>query len=475
MQNLMMKTLSRVLFLSWIGFSFIFGMAYAERDRAFTGSDLYGRHIRALSMGNAFTAVAKTGETALFYNPAGLATTFPNVDEWQVAFGVNVDAAVALPTRDLIEDLEDIEGSSDAEEINNFVDQNDDDLHFIGAQVSAYGFYQQQKPFALSWLDRIGVAGQTYTTLQTLLSFPKIGSSSIDIEGQDADSITDQIDTILQNDFNVELSDSEIQQLNQEIANLLANEEDLSDEQEIVNNAIQRGVDAELLLLQMNSTGLGIATLEDRVKIGLNFKSYSATIHQLDNYPVAQAIAEDFDIEDAAPEEKADAVGVDIGGLFTFQGFLADWNPQIGLVWQDIGGVDFGDDVNVEIVETVNIGASVTREFGPALLLVATDIKDITGNYFQKDAAGDKHGRTFTQRFHLGAEVGLWEAADLENRYLYIRSGINQGQFTFGVEGSTPWNILRVGYARYGVDLGNEDESEIQTHEMVYFSLGAVI
>ena len=447
----------------------------AERSVSFTGTDLYGWHIRALTMGNAFTAVAKTGETALLYNPAGLATTYS--DDFNIAFAANADLSYATATRELAEDLEKTEGSSDSEAIDAFVSKYEDDTQVFDAQFSGYLAYQQEKPFrALRGLNRIGAGIQRNVRLLTQLQFPRLGSKTINFN-QTAAQVADDVTAILLSDYDIVLDANEKQDLTESIQELKDDEGvNLAEQESIINRMVQRGIDAQIFLLEMTNAGLAGSTLDQLLKTGLSIKSYNLTALQLNNYPIAQAVSEDFKIEEAAPEQSATATGFDIGALYSFEKFfLSDWHPQIGVVWQNIGGVDFGKDANVELVDSLNIGVSVTKEIDFALLIVAADITDITGNYYRLDEDGKQNRRSFIQRFHFGTEVGLWEAAAMENRYLYLRSGFNQGQFTFGVEASLPWNILRIGYGRYGLDLGDESESDILTKEIIYLSLGGVI
>lgn len=445
-----------------------------DRLAGLSGVDLYRQNFRAVSMGNAFTAVAKSADTALEYNPAGLATVFK--DKWAFAIGANVDVRIPGNARKIADDVDDMEGESDPYVIDDFVSKYEDDIFSFGSRIDLlYMQYQLKKPFdsQKNWLDRLGIGIHGHAGVDFNLSFPDMSTSSINTANKSKEEIADQIDSVLKKEFKVTLNDDEKEKLEEEIGGM--DRSDLAAFDKVVNRTIKKGISVDFQAYTRQSGGIAIATQNEKLKLGVSLNQYYIIHRNPGTYSLAEGIAQDIDFEEKAPEETSSGTTFDLGAIYSFDNFWKKWNPQLGFTWQDVGGLDFGKDVNVEIVDTINMGGSLTRNYGWFQVIAAMDFTDITDNSYKRDSDGDTVGRSFSQRTHIGLELGFWEAAAMENHYIYLRGGLNQGQPCYGVELSLPWNLVRVGYSNWGLDMGNSKDSDTTSKEIVFVSLGLVI
>lgn len=443
--------------------------AHADRNILFTGFEFTKKHPRALGMGNAFVALSHTAETAVKYNPAGLAHTYD--DDYYVEASVLIAAGVRQESVNFINDAEDVSGTSDANIIDDFVGDYEDDTQGVFAAVDTTLAYRS-KVESLSWIQRYGVGLFYHAGVVGTGNFPVISDSAVDITGKTSEQIAEEVADELERQ-SVFLSDAEIDQLAAEIEDL--DESEVEAFQNLVNRMVQRGISYNAYALESRGAALAVSTLDDNLKLGMNFKSYRLSHYSLDSQPIGEAVATELDLLDAGQDENSTASGFDFGATYEFREWMEGWVFRTGALWTNAGGVEFSEEIDVALTDTLNLGFAAEKEYGIAKLLLSLDIHDVTGNWNRFDTDGDKIRHTFTQRTHFGMEIGLWENGDMDNRYVYLRTGSNQGQGTYGVELALPYDILRVGYVGYGEDLGDEDQDDVVQNVLFYMAGGFTI
>ena len=131
----------------------------------------------------------------------------------------------------------------------------------------------------------------------------------------------------------------------------------------------------------------------------------------------------------------------------------------VGLVAQNIGGLDLGTTLDAEPQE-VHFGVSMDLELGLLKLIPAIDLRGIQTT------------RTRTNRVHAGVEFGLFPNST-GGSLLSLRAGSNEGYATAGAELNFFNRSLILGGARYYEELGDgTTKAQSPLRQLIYFSAG---
>lgn len=177
--------------------------------------------------------------------------------------------------------------------------------------------------------------------------------------------------------------------------------------------------------------GGGYSFLEDSLQVGMTIKplyrmagtlQQEQTLHDIllglnsKNSTGGEAnIADEIFGKDAL-DNRAYAVGVDLGVKYKIPYLQEILNPSVGLTYQDIGDTRFIGDQTLpaDIPQSISMGLAVHPDWG------------IFKNTFALDLRNINREEDFMNKIHLGAESVIWNL-------LAIRAGISQGYFTGGV------------------------------------------
>ncbi len=440
--------------------------AYAQK-LVMDSTNLYQTHTRALSMGNAFTAVVPNGETAMNYNIAGLAQT--REDSW--VLDILLGGQLAL-NAELAEDLQNNNNSS-VEKSREFVDKYKDDANVVNGQ----GWYHVSSQFGLESLplvQRIGIGYQRYFSAFAVLQLPESGDKPIDIT--DSEQAVEQVSELLENKYDKKLTSEEKKKLKERIDELKDDPKadqakaDLRQAQDDFNTVLGRAVDFRYALFDIQGVGGAVSILDDKLKLGLQMRYYNlVSARHLEDYSLMNALSEDDqDLDKIATEQKGQGVGYEIGALYRGgESFIY----QVGTAYQNIGGVKIQD---VEIPASLNVGGSLQWNWFLGSFTGSFEVKDLLAEgAYEQDGVNDK--RSWGQRSHVGVQAALIPIPNPDEYLLYASVGLNQLQPTYGVQVSLPWHILRLGYTKYGADIGNASEKKTYENDQVFVSLGLSI
>ncbi len=148
--------------------------------------------------------------------------------------------------------------------------------------------------------------------------------------------------------------------------------------------------------------------------------------------------------------------GYDVGLLFRAAGKS---QMSLGLVAQNVGGMDIGATKDAEPQE-VHFGWSMNLEWGPVRLVPALDVRGIQTTKERKN------------RVHAGVEFGLFPN-ETGGNLLSLRSGLNEGYPTNGVELNFFNRSLLLGYTVYYEELGTKAvRQKSSKRALAYLSLG---
>ena len=427
-------------------------------------TSIYQTHTHALSMGNALTAVVPNGETAMNYNVSGLAQT--REDTWVLDILLGMQAAL---NKDLIDDLQDNK-DFDIDKTRKLVDQYKDDAHIIKGQ----GWFHISSQFgfeSLPLIQRIGIGYQRSVSALGILQLPESGDKPIDITN--TDKAVDQVDNLLKTKYSKKLTSSQKKKLKENIDKLKKNnssEADLRQAQNDFNTVLGRSVNLQLAVFDIQGYAGAVSVLDDKLKLGLQIRSYNLiSARYLKNYSLMNAIARDNEkLEKAAEEQKGQGLGYELGMLYRNGESLI---YQIGTTYQNIGGVKISD---VEIPASLNVGGSLQWNWFLGNIVGSFEIKDLLAEAtYEQDGVSDK--RSWGQRSHLGIQAAIIPIPNPDEYLLYASVGLNQMQPTYGVQISLPWHLLRLGYAKYGADIGHASKEKIYHNDQVFVSLGLSI
>ncbi len=181
--------------------------------------------------------------------------------------------------------------------------------------------------------------------------------------------------------------------------------------------------------------GVAYGFREKKVQVGVALKFVQRQSFQK-TYYATDIAGEDFDPSNDFSEEKETGTGFsgDVGVKVN-----PEWplRPSIGLVLQNIGGLNIDEDDADEIPQQLNAGISIHPDLWIFKNTLALDVVDLTKNVEGED--------DFYKRVHMGAEIRL-------PYILSLRVGANQGYPSFGATIDL-W-IIRLAYAHYKEELG---------------------
>lgn len=181
--------------------------------------------------------------------------------------------------------------------------------------------------------------------------------------------------------------------------------------------------------------GIAYGFREKKVQVGVGLKFVQRQSFQK-TYYATDIAAEDFDPSNDFSEEKETKTGFsgDVGVKVN-----PEWplRPSIGLVLQNIGGLNLDEDDADEIPQQLNAGISIHPDLWIFKNTLALDVVDLTKNVEGED--------DFYKRVHMGAEIKL-------PYVLSLRVGANQGYPSFGATIDL-W-IIRLAYAYYKEEVG---------------------
>ena len=171
-----------------------------------------------------------------------------------------------------------------------------------------------------------------------------------------------------------------------------------------------------------------------------------------------------FDTEESS-------VGYDFGFIFRFS------NPAqitLGVVVQNIGGIQFGNKVEYEEPQLLNVGLGMGHKFPLWRFTMAVDVRDIKTEEPEKTDTKKKVIQTNRKRkntIHVGAEIGFFPNSS-GGSLVNARVGYNGGYPTYGVEINFFDHTLVAGYTVYGEEVGTEDEKIQNDRNVIYVSMG---
>jgi len=192
-----------------------------------------------------------------------------------------------------------------------------------------------------------------------------------------------------------------------------------------------------------------IPALGGTLRLGLGAK-YVTAAKYVEIYDAADITDPNF--EDRVEDDKLDGsgFGIDLGAMYTFD---APFKPTLGLSVLNVSDIDLGD--AGELPQQINLGASLTHDFGIVRVTGAADYLDITE---ELDTEGDTY-----KRLHFGVEARF-------SRILSLRAGLSQGYGTFGV--GADFKLLKIEYANYAEELSSFAGGKADRRHVAQISLG---
>jgi len=181
--------------------------------------------------------------------------------------------------------------------------------------------------------------------------------------------------------------------------------------------------------------GVAYGFREKKIQAGVALKFFQRQSFQK-TYYATDIAAEDFDPSNDFSDLKQTKTGFsgDLGVKVNPEWAL---RPSIGLVLQNIGGMNLDSDSADELPQQLNAGISIHPDLWIFKNTLAFDLIDLTKNVEGED--------DFYKRVHMGAEIRL-------PYILSLRVGANQGYPSFGATIDL-W-IIRLAYAYYKEELG---------------------
>ena len=441
----------------------------AQTTITLDSSYLYQYHNRALSMGNAFVAVVPTGETAMNYNSAGLAST--REDDFVLEFLIGLQAAY---DPGLVSEFQE-EKDRDVDTTKSLVDKYKQLTHIINAQ--GWGHLSLQWSIDSSFIQRVGIGTQRYVTALALLNFPKLENRRLSLD--DPKETAQQISNTLEEEYDHSLSEEEEKKLEEKLRELKNDDRTqehqdkarsdlrIQEKEEILNDVWSRSINLQLIIIDIESYAGAISILDDSLKLGYEARRYELLGKTLDRYPLIKLTSGQSKPTDDAVERKAQWWGHEVGILYSLESV---GKYQFGATYQNIGGQHLKESA-LNMPETLNIGMSYQYHYDFLMILGALEVKDIGGKtaYLR----GSKtYKRSLEQRSHLGIQLGVFPIATPDEYLFYFSAGMNQMQLTHGIQVNVPFHILRVGYSSYGGNLGDTNTSQSYRNQQIFVSLG---
>ncbi len=452
--------------------AFVFSINHAqdaEIEITLDSSYLYQYHNRALSMGNAFVSVVPTGETAMNYNSAGLASKREADFVWESLIGIQT-----AYDPNLVNELQE-KKDRDVEDTKNLIDRYKNATHVINAQ--GWGHFSLQWKIDSPVIQRFGIGTQKYTTVLAVLSFPTLENRRISLD--DPKETTKQISDTLEKEFDRPLSDEEKKKLEENLEKLkddervkekreeAASDPRIEEKEEILNDVWTKSIDMQVFRVDIETYAAAISILDDSLKLGYQTRRYELLGKTLDRYPLIRFTSGDSKPIDSAITRKANWWGHEIGLLYSLE---SEGTYQFGATYQNIGGQEL-EGAALKIPSTLNVGMSYQYTYDFLMMLGALELKDIEGSTTYVRGS-ETYGRSWEQRSHLGLQLGLFPIATPDEYLFYFSAGMNQMQPTYGVQVNVPFHIMRVGFSNYGADLGDTNESQPYKNQQIFVSLG---
>lgn len=200
--------------------------------------------------------------------------------------------------------------------------------------------------------------------------------------------------------------------------------------------------------------GGAMPVIEDRLRLGGAVKFMRGW--KLDQtYTVVDIADENFDQRVKDDLGKGSGFGLDLGGIYTFDGVLL--KPSVGVALQNVFDTDMSE--GGELPMQLNVGIAATEEFwGWLTVNAAADWVDVFGNLSESGEDYD-----LAKRLHAGLEAWL-------TRRLGLRAGLYQGNPTFGATVDL-W-VLKAEYATYAEEIGTKAGARDDRRHVVQVSLG---
>ena len=363
--------------------------------------------LRALAMGNAFGAVSR-GETALLYNPAGLV---------QFDFDLKLEFSLAFDGEegDFFSDTVDLTTSDPTPvDVQAYLDK------YLGT-TQLFRFHTFSNFVANLAKINIGFGVGKYKRTQYSFEFQDTNSNTV-----------------------FDLTDSLIQ-----------------------GNAE----------LDMTMASFAFALFDGQLLIGATGKSFSYK-EETASASFGTVIT-NSDVELITTGDEYQAESFDVGFIWRLE-FLAFLRGQWSLTAYNVGGIDLmpvqvGGE-QLEVPATYNFGIAIQPElpFAPLHIIISAEVEDLTGAIKVCDpctiGARVDHDRTNKQRFHFGAELGLFET-ETGNNVFNARIGAHRGFLSFGYELNL-FSFFRIVYTKYRDNLGHESRQDLHDFEAWQFSLG---
>jgi hypothetical protein len=130
----------------------------------------------------------------------------------------------------------------------------------------------------------------------------------------------------------------------------------------------------------------------------------------------------------------------------------------------------------LEIPATYNVGIAIDPRlpWSPIHLLFTAEFEDVSGAIKVRDPAdGMDHDRSTVQRGHYGVELGIWETST-RNHVINLRAGAHRGLFSSGVEINL-FSGLRLIYTQYQDNYGHETSKDLHPFQAFQLSIGFAI
>ena len=179
------------------------------------------------------------------------------------------------------------------------------------------------------------------------------------------------------------------------------------------------------------SKGFDVKNGVDRVSVGITgmFVQRKGLVKR---YTTVELSDSDYDYGNDM--KTGSAFGINLGAIYQFR--KLPFKPAVGLAIQNVGDMDFGNEVG-KVEQVVNFGVAINDFIWKFPTTIAFDYKDIA------NALGDDKDKG--KRIYLGAEIDL-------HKMLTIRGGLNQGYISYGAEFRI-W-VIKLAYARYSEEVG---------------------
>ncbi len=412
-----------------VGIGLLLGVATAAHavDRRIVNINLFTQQdLRAMAMGNAFGPIAR-GESALFYNPAGLA---------QYDLDLKVEGSVA------------VEGKS--------LKFAEDSAALAGGGSVGGG----SNPDVEKYLKTYAGSVQRYNLQLLESAVANLGYLNMGFGAANLDSYRFSLD------FTGMSSDG-----------LLVTDDGL------LNDSIAASEDR----LRLQTAGVAFKFGKGKVLLGIAPKSFRYSERSAAFSPTLQDILDQKLPFHFGGENFPTATTYDLGMLYRLE-FWPALKPQMSVTAYNVGGVKLkGSNTTLEVPASYNWGFAFGPDTGFIHWIASVEIEDVTdalkvtdrGTGANKQLECNDPTRTetcvnqprsLTQRLHTGFEIGAFRTPT-GNNVISLRAGSNRGYLTYGAELNL-W-ILRILYAHAVDNLGFKNN--IDKFEFVGYQVGVAV